>query len=363
MQLVFWQGIVSPHQSAFLTALAKEGGWQITLVADKAMSDERARMGWQLPDMQGVTVITQPSETQVQEQFANAQAVHIFSGINYSPVSSKALQLAVRRKARIGIMAEPYDWQGWRGQLRHLRGAWQRMRYNAHVSFILAIGNKGYELFHKAAWPKHKIFEWGYFVVPAAAVASADAAPFRILFTGSLIPRKGVDLLIHALARIKHLHFELDIVGQGPAKPLLEQLVAQYGLQDRVHFHNFMDNQAAQEFLSSHDLFVLPSRRDGWGAVVNEALMQGTPVICSNHCGASVLINSANGAVFQSENIEELAALIAMQIDKGKIDITRRDALRTWACRISGTAAAQYFKALIGHVTNGGKQPVAPWKQ
>ncbi|PUZ26248.1 hypothetical protein DCC81_18665 [Chitinophaga parva] len=363
MQVVFWQGIVSPHQSAFLTALAKESGWQIVLMADKAMSDERARMGWQLPDMQGVAVITGPSEVQVQQQFADAQTVHIFSGINYSPVSSKALQLAVRRKARIGIMAEPYDWLGWRGQLRHLRGVWQRMRYNAHVSFILAIGNKGYELFHKAAWPDHKIFEWGYFIVPVEAAVQVEMPPFRILFTGSLITRKGVDLLIHALGRLKNQHFELDIVGQGPVKPLLEQLVEQYQLQDRVRFYDFMDNQEAQQFLASHDLFVLPSRRDGWGAVVNEALMQGTPVICSNHCGASVLINNSNGAVFQSENIEELAALIAMQIDKGKIDMARRNALRSWAGRISGTAAAQYFRELIAHVTNGGKQPVAPWKQ
>lgn len=313
--------------------------------------------------MQGVTVITEPSEAQVQQQFEDAQAVHIFSGINVTPVSSRALQIAVRRKARIGIMAEPYEWHGWRGQLRRLRSIWQCVRYKAHVSFILAIGNKGCELFERSGWPKNKIFEWGYFIVPAEALPEETAGPFRFLFIGSLMTHKGVDVLMHALNRLKTRSFELNIVGQGPEKPMLEQLVTQYDLSGRVRFHGFMDNRRVQQFQASHDLFLLPSRYDGWGAVINEALMQGTPVVCSNHCGASVLINRNNGGVFQSENVEELAALIAMQMDKGKVDAARRNELRTWADRISGTAAAHYFMALIMHVVNGGKQPVAPWKQ
>ena len=103
---------------------------------------------------------------------------------------------------------------------------------------------------------------------------------------------------------------------------------------------------------------MLPSvNKDGWGAVVSEALMQGTPVISSDKCGSSVLIkNSERGAVVRAGSVKQLHDAIIKQINKGKVTITQKQKIIQWSACISGDVAAQY---MLDSINN--KKPKAPW--
>jgi len=96
-----------------------------------------------------------------------------------------------------------------------------------------------------------------------------------------------VDLLIEACASLPPAGWRLDIYGDGPERAALEQLTAARRLADRIVFHGMVSNDVVRRALVAADCAVLPSRFDGWGMLVNEALAAGTPVICTDRCGAA----------------------------------------------------------------------------
>lgn len=105
-----------------------------------------------------------------------------------------------------------------------------------------------------------------------------------ILFTGSLIPRKGVRYLLEALARLPaHLrHYRAVIIGEGPEEAALAALVATLNLGEQVEFLGFQPPAVVREWMRRARVFVLPSLEEGQGVVLLEALASGTPVVASD---------------------------------------------------------------------------------
>jgi len=140
-------------------------------------------------------------------------------------------------------------------------------------------------------------------------------ATVNILFSGQLIARKGVDLLIEAFLEVAHLvpDLHLTLLGTGPGRDALSALIPA-GLCDRVHFLGFQQPEAIPEIFAAADVFVLPSRHDGWGVVVNEALGAGLPIVVSDRVGARDLVEEGrNGFVAPAGDVESLAnALLAL---------------------------------------------------
>ena len=115
------------------------------------------------------------------------------------------------------------------------------------------------------------------------------------------------------------------------------------------------------KIISETDCLVLPSIHDGWGAVTSEALMVGTPVICSNSCGSSVAVKASKvGGVFVSENLKSLAKILRKQYKIGKISITQRKIISKWAKCLNANSGAKYLDSILN---NTGKNLIEePWK-
>ena len=119
-------------------------------------------------------------------------------------------------------------------------------------------------------------------------VRSTPTAPGQIdvLFVGRLIKEKNADLLVRAVAAMRegvptiHCH----IIGGGPERARLEQLVSALGLEDHVTILGFREtHEEILGLMKAADVFVLPSRREGFGITVLEALACGTPVVTIDH--------------------------------------------------------------------------------
>lgn len=123
-----------------------------------------------------------------------------------------------------------------------------------------------------------------------------------ILYTGRLEHIKGLDLLIKAFAKTLSKTHQLVIVGEGSQEANLKQLTQELNLNDRVIFPGFFSGAALYAWYSSADFFVLPSRYEPFGAVVNEAMVFGCPVLASKNIGALDYIQQdTNGLVFDPE--------------------------------------------------------------
>ena len=114
------------------------------------------------------------------------------------------------------------------------------------------------------------------------------------------------------------------------------------------------------------DCLVLPSRHDGWGAVVSEALLSGVPAVCSDACGVSGVVECSRvGGVFRSGDARSLAQVLSGVVSKGASPPEARIRLAAWArgC-LSGAAGAAYLSEIIAHADTGrGTSPVAPWRR
>jgi glycosyltransferase involved in cell wall biosynthesis len=200
-----------------------------------------------------------------------------------------------------------------RGQIaRFVRHKLQRPIGGAAA--IAAVGSRAVEAYQKL-FPELPVFNIPYFcdLKPFKGAIRRygwrTKSPINILFSGQLIERKGVDVLIRAFNRIAHrvsdLH--LQLLGTGPDRDSLIGLIPA-DLQDRVHFLGFQQPPALPNIFASADIFVLPSRHDGWGVVVNEALGAGLPLIVSDRAGASDLVEEGgNGLITHAGDVEGLA--------------------------------------------------------
>ena len=118
----------------------------------------------------------------------------------------------------------------------------------------------------------------------------------------------------------------------------------------------------ARQRMATADCLVLPSRHDGWGAVVSEALMAGTPAICSDRCGAAeVVLASGVGGVFPAGDQKALEAQLMQQITEGQRTANQRAALAQWARSLGAEAGARYLLAILAGGRDGATRPAPPW--
>lgn len=122
-------------------------------------------------------------------------------------------------------------------------------------------------------------------------------SPLRLLFVGRLVPYKGADMLIKALASplLQDKRITLDVVGSGPELAALKKLVEILNLVDKVSFAGWVkQNETASYYLKS-DVFCFPSVREFGGAVVMEAMAAGLPCIVVNNGGIGEYVNDECG--------------------------------------------------------------------
>jgi len=151
-----------------------------------------------------------------------------------------------------------------------------------------------------------------YFRNGAAAVqTSLRRADLKLperyfLYVGRLAEEKNVGALIRAMAQLRRRGSErsLVIVGDGPLRRHLEDQAWRADLHGSVLFAGHKSTAEILPYYAFADCFVLPSSREPWGLVVNEAMAAGLPVVVSNRCGCAgdLVEHGNNGFVFSTED-------------------------------------------------------------
>ncbi|MDE3111069.1 MAG: glycosyltransferase, partial [Acidobacteriota bacterium] len=140
-----------------------------------------------------------------------------------------------------------------------------------------------------------------------------------ILFLSRLIPRKGADILIEAFAHVCSKSGRLLIAGpEGEAgyEHFLKTCAKRAGVSARVLFTGALYDMEKKAALGDADVFVLPSRYENFANVAAEAMARGVPVIISNMCGISSLVEGRAGLVIAPEKDALVNALLRLMEDK-----------------------------------------------
>ena len=137
-----------------------------------------------------------------------------------------------------------------------------------------------------------------------------------IIGVGQFIKRKGWDVFLNALP-INRDDIGAYIIG-GEETDEYKEIVSKRKLKN-VHFLAFMSSDLLAEYYMASDLFVLPTREDIWGLVINEAMAYGLPVITTDHCIAGLEMVDGNGYIFGINNSDELQRDILSIIDNEQL--------------------------------------------
>lgn len=177
----------------------------------------------------------------------------------------------------------------------------------------------------------------------------AHEGPFRILAAGRLVPAKGFDTLIDACAQLTGagVQFATEIYGDGPLRAELQASIDAAGLGGSVRLCGHSDLAPA---MARADLFVLSSRREGFGNVVIEAMAAGLPVLATRGGGPEALIaDRATGWLVAPEDARALAEAIAAIIGDPMRDRVVEPA-RAIAGRYTVAASTAALEALLTRV-------------
>jgi glycosyltransferase involved in cell wall biosynthesis len=365
MKFVLWQGILSMHQSAYIRALAQQN--EVTIVAQSGLHAEQVHMGWFVPDMGRVQVITNPDADRIQSTFLScgSDAIHIISGVRKNKLNGLALQECLTRGLRTGLMTEKPDTRGLKGRLKPYLYKYQKLKWSHGLQFIIAMGQRGITWYKQIGYHSSMLYPFAY--ITESVKSNRNYQPqssdvVEIVYIGRCIQLKGVDIALKALAQLLNYKWSFTIVGDGSEKPAWQKLAANLGLNSRVKFLPAMPNIDALSLLETMDVLILPSRSDGWGAVVNEALMHGVPVICSDQCGAVDLLREPwRGYSFQLNPTNDLIEKLRLMLDRGKKKATDSERIMKWSECIQGQAAAAYFESIFSHIYNQTSCPIPPW--
>lgn len=150
-------------------------------------------------------------------------------------------------------------------------------------------------------------------VVPPHAQLSVDHRQERkvIIGVGRLVPQKGFDLLIEAFAQSQSRHsgWELHIFGDGPEKGKLHDIIRRRRLQRSVFLRGF--TSTVTQHLDQADIFAIPSKYEGWGLSLTEAMSAGLPCIGLEDCsGVNWLIKHGRTGLLAQRSASDLARQI-----------------------------------------------------
>lgn len=310
LRILVVSNIPTPYQMDFLDELANH----CTLKAVFLWSRE-ANRDWTLAAPEWMTVLDHSDNASSQQKFQpildTLKPDIIIVGGYRLPLANWLKRYSKAHNARYYYWLEkPLPNTGWRALARNL--IWR-----ATLPFAQGVIGIGSEAVAAYAPYAKTTFNMPYSINATKYTArntGAPRLPLRFFFVGQFIPRKGTAELIEAFSTFSPEKVELSLAGSGELQSLVDSAVSKHS---HIKLLGFMEPAALAAEFSKHDIFILPSRHDGWAVVVAEAMAAKLPVIGTPHTGAFVdLIATQECGRMCEVNAESIRAAVQYYLDR-----------------------------------------------
>jgi glycosyltransferase involved in cell wall biosynthesis len=296
IMITFWWDYPGAHYSPLFAAL-RETGVDVRVYYFSKLPTWRKGMGW-----------CAESELPVGEKYVdNDQDINQLvlderNRIHILPVPTKE---GIRRKLLRAFVYEKVRWFHWSECSRPsllarviLFFKIQRVRRSAVGAF--GIGETARSQFARYGLDPVRVGLLPYSISPLSTSIAPDEKIVRFIrnrkafvFVGALCPRKGVDVLLKAFASVIQRNADLStdwvLIIAGPDRKggRYAHLAERLKIESRVMWYGVVSQSNVARVVSAADVFILPSRHDGWGAVLNEAASLGKGLISTEQTGAA----------------------------------------------------------------------------
>ncbi|MDE6063414.1 MAG: glycosyltransferase family 4 protein, partial [Lachnospiraceae bacterium] len=287
MKVTFVSNYINHHQVPFCEAMYRRLGGDYHFIQTQPMEEERIRMGWgenldELPYL----LLYYEKEEECRRLIAESDVV-LFGGVEDESFIAGRLQaggLTVRLSERI---YKDGQWKAVspRGLLKKYQ---DHTRYRKKNVYLLCCGGYVASDFHIVRAYPEKMFKWGYFpklveydieeLLKKKRMRREAEGKVSLLWAGRFIDWKHPEHAIEAAARLKQegYHFSLTMVGGGELAERLKAMAKEKELEEEIVFAGFQKPEEVRRYMEQADIFLFTSDyREGWGAVLNEAMNSG----------------------------------------------------------------------------------------
>lgn len=357
MRVVIWMNIPSHHQASFFQALRQAGVDLLVRYYDKHHVEERRTQGWGECHLTEGEAFVEPDLSSLNTIPNYNERIHIVPGYG----SPFLRQLALR------LSRESIEWAHWsecshpgiRWFLGYPIKSWYSRLVERHALGAFAQGVLAARDFMRWGIPVERIAFLSYSVndgdrnaVPAQECLDFLAGRNAFLYLGSKCHRKATDVLLKAFASIpKHERskWALLLVGKDLSQGRYRDMSQGLGLIDSALFMEPIASDQISTVLKCAKVFVLPSRYDGWGVVLNEAASMGLALIGSDNAGAAhhLISPCVNGFRVRAGSVNSLAAALQAYVHNPHIAEKHGEASLTVAKEFAPERNAQRFVAAI----------------
>jgi glycosyltransferase involved in cell wall biosynthesis len=202
-----------------------------------------------------------------------------------------------------------------------------------------------YDLSHYN-FPTEKILKWGYFPEMDKS-EPIEKKENSILFTGRFLDWKHTETVIETARLLKNdkIICKVSLIGDGPEREKLKNLVNKYNLNDCVEFLGVKTHRDVMQMMAEHEIFMFTSDyQEGWGAVLNEAMANGCAVVASSAAGSTPFLvkHNQNGKIYKYGNhIEAFKAVKELFLNKEETERFCKNAIQTIENEYNGEIAAK----------------------
>ncbi|HOO79162.1 MAG TPA: glycosyltransferase family 4 protein [Lachnospiraceae bacterium] len=358
MQIVFVSNYINHHQLPMSKAIQEENVGEYWFIQTEEMDPERVAMGWAInfEDYPFVKCYTREPEL-CKKLILESDAV-IFGGVedeSYIETRLALGKLTIRYSERIYKEGQ-WKFISPRGLLKKYH---DHIRYRNKNVYLLCAGAYVASDFHLIHAYPNKMFTWGYFPqfeeyrVDEIMEWKRQRKGCNLLWAGRMIDWKHPKDVIPVLQSIKNCEekIHLTMIGEGECREEIVASVKELGLEEVVTFTGFLPPAKVREYMKQSDVFLFTSDfKEGWGAVLNEAMNSGCAVVASSGIGAVpyLLEHGKNGMVYRNGDVEELARYTRQLVEDEKFrELLGVNAYETIRSRWNANNAAKGLVRMI----------------
>ena len=318
MRILFCSNYFTHHQVPLSDALYELTNHNYCFVAHKEMDTERKNLGWGNDLARPYTCSA--SDQEVQKQLSNLDVLIAGSfPERQTKEYGKKAKLFFRYSERIlktgnPLLKYPKRFFHW-----HACNPPWRKAYMLCASAYTAGDYAKFGLFHD------RCYKWGYFPETIRYPSIDDLidrkAKATVLWCGRFLNWKHPDDVLEAARRLRDAgySFRFELIGTGEMEQPLKLQASEAGLLDKnVCFLGTMSPENVRRHMENAGIYLFTSdRREGWGAVLNEAMNSGCAVIASDAAGATPFLikDGVNGSVYHSGSVQELYEKLRRLLD------------------------------------------------
>jgi len=247
----------------------------------------------------------------------------VYAPQQFFPIPPIWLTSRIMGKPIVATIHDVYHdvWLRKYGVKGHLMALFEKMMLKLPSAGIITVSNSTKKKLLESGVPENviKITPNGVNIGEYDKIKVRKSAKPRIIYLGRLFWSKNIDDLIIAFSKLD-FDAELFIVGAGPERKNLENLVKKLGVKDRVFFTGFIDSKRTIKLLKSSWVLVLPSSTEGFGIAVIEAWASRTAVVVSNISALRELVKDGKtGLTFKLRDVGELKKRLDMVSENEKL--------------------------------------------